>query len=83
MSVTVKIPAGTPNGRTFRVRGRGAHRSGHRATGHSSDVRGDLLVTVEIQVPAVLSDEAREAVRAYQAATAGSDLRANLFAGGR
>jgi hypothetical protein len=31
----------------------------------------------------VLSDEARAAVKAYQDATAGSDLRANLFAGGR
>jgi molecular chaperone DnaJ len=81
--VTVKIPAGTPNGRTFRIRGRGARRGGHGTTGHSSDVRGDLLVTVDIQVPAVLSDEARAAVKAYQDATAGSDLRANLFAGGR
>jgi molecular chaperone DnaJ len=81
--VTVKIPAGTPNGRTFRIRGRGARRGGHGTTGRSSDVRGDLLVTVDIQVPAVLSDEARAAVKAYQDATAGSDLRANLFAGGR
>jgi len=81
--VTLKMPAGTPNGRTFRIRGRGAPRSGKRSTGHSSDARGDLLVTVEVQVPAVLSEDARAAVEAYQAATAGSDLRANLFAGGR
>jgi molecular chaperone DnaJ len=80
--VTLKVPAGTPNGRTFRIRGRGAARSG-RGSGHSSDARGDLLVTVEVQVPAVLSEEARAAVKAYQAATAGGDLRANLFAGGR
>ncbi|GAB2742665.1 molecular chaperone DnaJ [Nocardioides pakistanensis] len=72
--VTVKIPPGTPNGRTFRVRGKGVHRK----DGH----RGDLLVTVEVHVPAVLNDKAKEAVAAYREAMAGSDLRANLFAGG-
>ena len=72
--VTVKIPPGTPNGRTFRVRGRGVPRT----SGHP----GDLLVTVEVQVPATLSSAARDAVTAYQKATAGSDLRANLFADG-
>ena len=45
-----------------------------RKDGH----KGDLLVTVEVQVPAALSDKAREAVKAYQDATAGSDIRANL-----
>lgn len=77
--VTVKIPAGTPNGRTFRVRGKGVVR---RGDGHSVGLRGDLLVTVEVHVPAVLNDRAKEAVQAYREATAGSDLRANLFAGG-
>ena len=43
--VTLKIPAGTPNGRTFRVRGKGAPKS--------DGTKGDLLVTVEVQVPAV------------------------------
>jgi molecular chaperone DnaJ len=74
--VTVKVPAGTPNGRTFRVRGKGVHRNG--AGGH----RGDLLVTVEVHVPARLDESARQAVEAYRAATASGDLRANLFAGG-
>ncbi|MCW2844513.1 MAG: chaperone protein DnaJ, partial [Nocardioides sp.] len=72
--VTLKIPAGTPNGRTFRVRGRGAP----KADGTS----GDLLATVEVQVPAVLDDAAREAVLAYRDATAGKPLRANLFEAG-
>ncbi|HLN78375.1 MAG TPA: DnaJ C-terminal domain-containing protein, partial [Nocardioidaceae bacterium] len=72
--VTVKIPAGTPNGRTFRVRGKGVQRK----DGH----RGDLLVTVDVHVPAVLDEKARDAVKAYREATAGSDLRANLLAGG-
>ena len=73
--VTVKIPAGTPNGRTFRVRGRGVQRK----DGH----KGDLLVTVDVQVPAVLTDQARDAVQAYREATAGGDLRANLFTSAR
>ncbi len=69
--VTLKVPAGTPNGRTFRVRGRGAPRS--------DGTRGDLLATVEVQVPAVLDAGAREAVEAYRAATSSRPLRANLF----
>jgi molecular chaperone DnaJ len=69
--VTLKIPAGTPNGRTFRVRGKGAQRK--------DGTRGDLLATVEVQVPAVLDATAREAVEAYRTAMAGKPLRANLF----
>jgi molecular chaperone DnaJ len=71
--VTLRIPAGTPNGRVFRVRGRGA--------AHKDGSKGDLLVTVEVQVPAELSDEARAAVTAYREATAGRDPRAALFEG--
>lgn len=53
--VKVKIPAGTRSGRTFRVKGRGAPtRKG----------TGDLLVTVEVAVPASLSEEEREAIEA-------------------
>ena len=69
--VTLKIPAGTPNGRTFRVRGRGARKK--------DGTNGDLLATVQVQVPAVLNEQAREAVAAYRAATEGSTLRSNLF----
>ena len=69
--VTLRIPAGTPNGRVFRVRGRGA--------AHKDGSKGDLLVTVEVQVPAELSDAARAAVTAYREATAGRDPRAALF----
>ncbi len=70
--VTVKLPPGTPSGRTLRVRGKGVP---------TKDGRGDLLVTVEVQVPATLDARAREAVEAYRAATQGGDLRANLFDG--
>jgi molecular chaperone DnaJ len=69
--VTLKIPAGTPNGRTFRVRGKGATKK--------DGTKGDLLATVEVQVPAHLSAEAREAVEAYRAATGDAALRTNLF----
>jgi molecular chaperone DnaJ len=71
--VTLKIPAGTPNGRTFRVRGKGARRS--------DGTHGDLLATVEVQVPATLEGSARDAVEAYREATSGRPLRANLFEG--
>ncbi len=66
----LKIPAGTPNGRTFRVGGRG---------GRGADAPGDLLVTVEVQVPKHLSDEAREALAAYAAKAAEPDPRAHLL----
>ncbi len=70
--VTLKIPAGTPNGRTFRVRGRGATRR--------DGTRGDLLVSVEVTVPTELSDEARAAVETLRAQTDGADPRAAVFA---
>ncbi len=71
--VTLKLPAGTPNGRTFRVRGKGVRRS--------DGTSGDLLATVQVQVPAVLDDAARAAVEAYREASAGTQLRAGLFDG--
>jgi molecular chaperone DnaJ len=43
-SRTIKIPAGTTSGRTFRVRGEGAPKRGNGT--------GDLRVTVRIEVPA-------------------------------
>ena len=54
--VTVRVPAGTPSGRTLRVRGHGAPRPGGG--------RGDLLVTVEVAVPQRLSADERAAVEA-------------------
>jgi molecular chaperone DnaJ len=69
--VTLKVPPGTPNGRTFRIRGRGATRA--------DGTRGDLLATVEVHVPAVLDEAARAAVQAYRDATRQKPLRAKLF----
>lgn len=72
--VTVRIPAGTPNGRTFRVRGKGIR----KVDGHT----GDLLVTVDVTVPTRLTEEARASVEALRDAAGGGDLRAELFNAG-
>ena len=64
--VTLKVPPGTPSGRTFRVRGKGAP---------ASSGTGDLLVTVEVVVPEALSDEQRQAVEALAAASTDSPRR--------
>jgi molecular chaperone DnaJ len=58
-AVTLKIPAGTTSGRTFRVRGRGVPKKSGA---------GDLLVTVEVAVPVTLPAEAKEALEKYAAA---------------
>jgi molecular chaperone DnaJ len=69
--VSVRIPAGTPNGRTFRVRGKGARRS--------DGTTGDLLVTVSVQVPQNLNGAARDALTTFREATAGEDPREDLL----
>ena len=72
--VTLRLPAGTANGRTFRVRGKGVPRKGGTGT-----PRGDLLVTVQVSVPTKLGADARSAVEAFRDATAGEDPRAGLL----
>ena len=72
--VTLRVPAGTPSGRVMRVRGRGTTRK--------DGTRGDLLGTVEVQVPALLDDAMREAVTAFREARNGADPRAGLLEGG-
>jgi molecular chaperone DnaJ len=57
--VTLKVPAGTPNGKTFRVRGKGAPKKG----GH-----GDILVTVSVDVPSKLSREEKHLLKQLQEA---------------
>jgi molecular chaperone DnaJ len=68
--VTVKLGAGTTNGRVLRVRGKGATRR--------DGTRGDLLVTIDVAVPAKVSGKAKEALEAYKAATSGDNPRAHL-----
>jgi molecular chaperone DnaJ len=55
--VTMKIPAGTQSGKTFRLKGKGAPRKGGT---------GDLLVTVRVTVPSKLSKAERELLRQLQ-----------------
>ena len=71
MPVSLRIPAGTPAGRTFRVRGKGVRRK--------DGTTGDLLVTVSIQIPHELNDKARDALEQFRDATAGGDPRAELL----
>jgi molecular chaperone DnaJ len=71
MPVSVRIPAGTPNGRTFRVRGKGVRRP--------DGTTGDLLVSVSVQVPQNLGGQAREALETFRQATAGPDPRDELL----
>ena len=52
--VTLRVPPGTPSGRKLRARGKGVLRRNGEA--------GDLIVTVEVQVPAGVTDEARDAL---------------------
>ncbi|MEE6281835.1 DnaJ C-terminal domain-containing protein [Georgenia sunbinii] len=69
--VRLKLPAGTPSGRTLRVKGRGVD---------TPKATGDLLVTVEVAVPKNLNAKAKAAVKDYAEATAGEDPREELRA---
>ena len=60
-SVTLRVPPGTPSGRTLRARGKGVVRRDGQA--------GDLLVTVEVVVPSSVSDDAREALQQFATRT--------------
>jgi len=69
--VTLRVPPGTDNGRTFRVKGRGAPRR--------DGTVGDLLVTVEIETPKTLDPASRSAIEALRDASAQHDPRAGLL----
>lgn len=72
--VKMRVPAGTPSGRTLRLKGRGVK---------TSKATGDLLVTVDVVVPQNLSKEAEAAVEAFRDATKDADPRAGLSAKAR
>jgi len=69
--VTVRLAAGTPTGRVLRVKGRGIKKGA---------ITGDLLVTVEVQVPRRVEGKAEEAIKAFAQATADHDIRAEFIA---
>ena len=68
-SVSVKVPPGTPSGRTLRVRGKGLV---------TKKKTGDLHVTVEVAVPTHVEGRAKQAVEDLREALAGEDPRAGL-----
>jgi molecular chaperone DnaJ len=74
-AVKLKVPPGTPNGRTFRVPGRGAPRR--------DGTKGDLLVTVAVETPKQLDDATKAAVESLREAVSGHDPRAGLKSGGQ
>jgi molecular chaperone DnaJ len=53
--VALTIPPGTQNGQVFRLRGKGMPKSGKDA-----DKVGDLLVSIDVELPASLSNEEKE-----------------------
>ena len=67
--VTVRIAPGTPNGRTLRVKGRGITKG---------STTGDLLVTVEVQVPQRVDGKALEALKSFAEETAAEDVRSDF-----
>ena len=68
-AVTIRVPPGTRSGRTFRAKGKGVI---------TAKATGDLLVTVEVAVPAKLSGAERKALEAFHAASDGASPRAHL-----
>lgn len=67
--VTVRIAPGTPNGRTLRVKGRGVVKG---------STTGDLLVTVEVQVPQRVDGKALDALKKFAEETATEDVRSDF-----
>jgi len=67
--VTVRIAPGTPNGRTLRVKGRGIVKG---------STTGDLLVTVEVQVPQRVDGKALEALKTFAEETSTEDVRSDF-----
>jgi molecular chaperone DnaJ len=72
-TVRLKIPAGTQNGKQFKVRGAGAPR-----TRRGSAEKGDLIVRVGVVVPKKLRRREREILEAL-AEERDEDVRAELF----
>lgn len=68
-NVKLKVPAGTPSGRTLRAKGKGVR---------AKKGTGDLLVTLTIALPDTLSETAERALRDFAEATSEFDPRADF-----
>ena len=69
--VTVRLAPGTPNGRTLRVKGRGIKKG---------SISGDLLATIDVQVPQKVEGEAAEALKKFAEVTSSHNVRLELNA---
>lgn len=69
--VKIRIPAGSSSGKTLRLKGHGIRRK---------KTSGDMLVVLEVVVPAELPEDAKAAVEAYAEATRTIDPREGLEA---
>ena len=69
-TVKVKIPEGTPPGKTLRVKGRGLA---------AKDGTGDLLVTVAVDVPSTLTRKAKELLQSFALANGKHDPRKDFY----
>jgi molecular chaperone DnaJ len=67
--VKVRLAPGTASGKTLRVKGRGVTKGAHT---------GDLLITIDVQVPQRVDGKAKEALVAFAAATSDHDPREHL-----
>ena len=66
--VALKIPAGTPSGKLFRIKGKGfPHLGGYGA--------GDLFVKVTIDIPDELTGDQKELLKKFDAATKETPLK--------
>jgi len=68
--VKLRIAPGTANGKTFRVKGRGV-KKGVNA--------GDLIVSIEVQVPQRVDGSAKKALEDFAAATKSEDIRSDFL----
>ena len=68
--VKLRLAPGTPNGRVLRVPGKGV--TGTRTT-------GDLLATIEVVVPATLTDKAKTLIEQLAKELPPVDLREDLM----
>jgi molecular chaperone DnaJ len=68
--VKLRIAPGTANGKTFRVKGRGV-KKGVNA--------GDLMVSIEVQVPQRVDGSAKKALEDFATATMSEDVRSDFL----
>lgn len=67
--VTVRLAPGTPTGRVLRVKGRGVTKGA---------TTGDLLVTIEVQIPQRLDGPALDTLKKFAELTQEHDVRSDL-----